>query len=34
MSRQKRFSPEVKERVVRLVAEFRAENDSQWSVIR
>jgi transposase len=34
MSRQKRFSPEVKERAVRLVAESRAEHDSQWSAIR
>ncbi len=34
MSRQKRFSPEVKERAVRLVTESRAEHDSQWSAIR
>lgn len=34
MSRQTRFSPEVKERAVRLVAESRAEHDSQWSAIR
>ena len=34
MSRQKRFSPEVKERAVRLVAESLAEHDSQWSAIR
>ena len=34
MTTQKQFSPEVRERAVRLVQEHRAEYDSQWAAIR
>ena len=33
MSRQGRFSPEVRERAVKLVLEHRGEYDSQWAAI-
>jgi|SRR5215208_1746589 len=34
MAQQKQFSPEVRERAVRLVQEHRAEYESQWAAIR
>jgi len=34
MGRENRFSPEVKERAVRLVYEQQKETDSQWAAIR
>ncbi len=34
MSKAKRFSPEVRERAVRMVQEHRSEHDSQWAAIR
>ena len=34
MGRQKRYSPEVRERAVRMVREHETEYDSQWAAIR
>lgn len=34
MSKATRFSPEVKERAIRLVSEQTAEHESQWATIR
>ena len=34
MSKQNRFSPEVKERAVRMVFEHQGEHSSQWATIR
>jgi transposase len=34
MGRQKRYSPEVRERAVRMVREHGGEHDSQWAAIR
>ncbi len=34
MSRRNRFSPEVKERAVRMVFEHQGEHSSQWATIR
>ena len=34
MSTSNRFSPEVRERAIRMVHEHRDEYDSQWAVIR
>lgn len=34
MTKRTRFSPEVRERAVRLVQEHRAEYESQWAAIR
>jgi transposase len=34
MSKQKRYSPEVKERAVRMVFDHQGEYSSQWSAIR
>ena len=33
MSRQNRYSPEVKERAVRMLLEHQGEHDSQWAAI-
>ena len=33
MAKQQRFSPEVRERAVRLVQEHRADYDTQWEAI-
>jgi transposase len=34
MGRQKRYSPEVRERAVRMIREHEKEHDSQWAAIR
>ena len=34
MPRKSRYSPEVRERAVRMVLEHQGEHDSQWSTIR
>jgi transposase len=34
MGTQRRYSPEVRERVVRMVREHEKEHDSQWAAIR
>jgi len=34
MGRPSRFSPEVRERAVRMVQEHQGEHDSQWAAIR
>jgi len=34
MGRERRYSPELKERAVRLVAEHRQEHTTQWATIR
>ena len=34
MSRSSKFSPEVRERAVRMVLESRGEHESQWAAIR
>ncbi len=34
MGRPSRFSPEVRERAVRMVQEHQGEHDSQWATIR
>ena len=34
MSRLSKFSPEVRERAVRMVLEHRGDHDSQWAAIR
>ena len=34
MGKRTRYSPEVKERAVRMVVEHRAEYDTEWSTIR
>ena len=34
MAKQKQFSPEVRERAVRLVLEQKGEHETQWSAIR
>ena len=34
MGRRSRFSPEVRERAVRMVLESKGEHDSQWAAIR